>query len=70
MVQVAGAELGAQIIAAEAWYHLQNRLDKYQAAGEDPLGHLSEALGRGRAGDCQRQVSCPHQPHEPPRPLP
>ena len=47
VVQVAGAELGAQIIAAEAWYHLQNRLDKYQAAGEDPLGHLSEALAEG-----------------------
>jgi glucan-binding YG repeat protein len=47
VVQVAGAKLGAQIIAAEAWYHLQNRLDKYQAAGEDPLGHLSDALAEG-----------------------
>ena len=47
VVQVAGAELGAEIIAAEAWYHLQNRLDKYQAAGEDPVQHLSEALAEG-----------------------
>jgi hypothetical protein len=47
VVKVAGAELGAQIIAAEAWYHLQNRLDKYQAAGEDPVQHLSEALAEG-----------------------
>ena len=47
VVQVAGVELGAQIIAAEAWYHLQNRLDKYKAAGEDPLQHLSEALAEG-----------------------
>jgi hypothetical protein len=47
VVKVAGAELGAQIIAAEAWYHLQNRLDRYQAAGEDPVQHLSEALAEG-----------------------
>ena len=47
VLRVAGAELGAEIIAAEAWYHLQNRLDKYQAAGEDPSGHLSEALAKG-----------------------
>jgi len=47
VVQAAGAGLGAEIIAAEGWGRLQDRLDKYQAAGEDPLEHLSKALGEG-----------------------
>jgi hypothetical protein len=67
VVRVAGTELGAQIIGAELRHHIQNRLDKHHAAGEDPLGHFSEAL-RGRARNCQRRVSCPHQQSEPPWP--
>lgn len=47
VVSLAGAELGAEIIAAEGWHHLQDRLDRYQATGEDPLAHLSAALGEG-----------------------
>jgi hypothetical protein len=47
VLAAAGAELGAQVIAAKGWHHLQDRLDRYQAAGEDPLAHLSKALAEG-----------------------
>jgi hypothetical protein len=35
-----------------------------------PLGAPIRSHCRGRARDRQRQVSCAHQPYEPPRPLP
>ena len=47
VVLLAGAELGAEIIAAKNWHHLQDHLDRYQLAGEDALAHLSEALSEG-----------------------
>ena len=47
VVSLAGAELGAEIIAAKNWHHLQDHLDRYQLAGEDALAHLSEALSEG-----------------------
>ena len=47
VVALAGAGLGAEIVAANGWHHLQDHLDRYQLAGEDPLAHLSEALGEG-----------------------
>ena len=45
VLAAAGAELGAQVIAAKGWPRLQAHLDGLQAAGQDPSAGLSAAIG-------------------------
>lgn len=43
---VAGLQLGAEIVAAEGWPRLQDRLDKMKVAGRDVGSQLREVIGQ------------------------
>ena len=45
VLAAAGAELGAQVIAAKGWPRLQAHLDGLQTAGQDPSAGLAAAIG-------------------------
>ena len=45
VLAAAGAELGAEVIAAKGWPRLQAHLDGLQAAGQDPSAGLPAAIG-------------------------
>lgn len=47
---VAGEDLGRQILGAEGWPRLQDRLDKLAKAGKDPTGELRNALAGRELG--------------------
>ena len=57
ILELAGAELGAEIIAEEGWPGLQARLDKFKDAGQDPSARLSAAIAKGEFDTARDKAS-------------